>query len=435
MYYPEEIVVKPDLAIYRAAFWSRQKQFIEMKTRGMFCKTWKVNYLTQDTPTVLPVDYMGNTLFNNEDSGNLYITPSAADWIKNFSFQNYVEQYAGMEWFIVNSSNEFPLQINTGPGVGFFDERDFLQVNPRETVTLLIQIQEDLGSLRIYIMNGSTEIGPTGDQGPEGDKGRIGDIGPRGNQGVQGPVGQPADYLGMKPGFVFLPPSFAVQVISPGSNDGTNPFNLANFGSANGLYNFNPAPTIPEFSTLDYVTAVGEKFPTALQSFPISPASSYSFTYPLSSVFPGRTNGPSPTISITSILVYANVCVIGDDVPAANFIKPSAFAYNLNSETPGKLFLNAMPQTFTFQPGLAYTADENDFYQYSGNMPTPGAVYGNSTNLCGMFLLTPSSPLTLSYNQIQSGYITIIIDSINSSHAILFSFYGIGLNVTYDATV
>lgn len=434
MHHPEEIVVQPDLAIYRAAFWSREKQFIDIKTRGAFYRTWKANILTPGMPLELPVDYMGNALVNPLDEGGIYVTPSADKWIKNFSFQNYVEQYASMEWLIINASNQFPLQINRGPGVEIFDGRDFLQINPRQSMSLLIQIQEDLGSLRIYDMNGSTEIGPIGDKGPPGDQGETGKQGPRGKQGFEGPRGPDAASLPHRPGFAFLPASAASLVVYKNSYDNT---------VTNGLFNPNGAttttpPPLPEFDAQN-ASIVFHAYPMAIQSVP-GPGMTYGFTYPISSFFPNRMGGTVPTLLIHSMLLYFNAlslpfAVIG----GSSVFEISVGVYGIRSVN-NELQNNGSPAIITLNPSSNATPVPGNPAQYQYPYPGPTlpvtTVYQGPINqFGGVFELDLQEPLTIPYVYAQNTQICIGIESLNGVEGQgLFSFYGLGINATYQVT-
>lgn len=422
-----KIVVSRDRAIYRVAKVNRENQFNLLKKRGEYCQTWITNTIYADTPTILPIEFFGNTVYRDpENTNSFYVLPGAQDFIRKYQFENVVEPYAGLHWDVINASFQNPLQLQPGTGTSIFDGRTFLEINPRSCKTFLIQIDPDLDTVTIYDVGGSTTIGPQGQDGPDGPDGDQGDTGAR---GPQGPIGQNGMNVVAipRPGYVFLPGNSALQVISPGSyTQSPNHYNAeATLGSVNGLFLPNASsgiPSIPAFTTDTYPNVVGNVFPTAVQSMTFNTPSSYSYQFSLSSITPS--NGSNA--SITSVVIYLNTC---SAVLPTNFV--SAFEIIISTNTYSG---NTVNYTDITPSSISYTTNGYTYNPPAALMknniliPNGDNVYNSTDQVHSSLTATFATPVILPQDPT---FLTFVTAYGPNGGGDTFSLYGLGINLNY----
>ncbi len=381
--------------------WSREKQFPNLRYRKGVVNTMKISFIDGTDPVQLTLDQFKETVIFNIGAGSrTYLTPNYVEFVRFYQFQNLISPYAGMFWKILNK-DFFPLQISLTAGITAYDGSILLTLNPRETKTFFIGINEDY-TLTLYDMSGSTVVGPPGLQGPQGPPGDPGPAGPQGPQGTQGPDGV-SGIPAPVPGSTFLPASDAVALISSGTPSTNAQFTYLETQWYSGNVT---SPGLAAFSaSASYVNQIGNAYPVAIEGYlPASVNSAIAFVVDLS---PGCVrNQPSMNsagISLNEVTVYMDVGTNSNSVTQATSF--SVFVQQVDYSGTTTSFSNVSNMVLTSSsPNYGTVTPAGAIYQFTaqtGNYSYPYPIYGNPTsqgpNGFLTFALSPAIQMSQGY--------------------------------------
>lgn len=372
---------------YTIANWNREKQFENLKTRGTVYTTWNVELIDENLPSynLLPNQLKSTTIFS-ENSGLLYLTPSATDFIKMYQKENFVEPHSGLYWTVVNQHNNDIVNIVKGEGVFFFEDPDNplaqLTLYPRSSKSLFIAIDETISRVIIYDLAGTPVVGPPGPKGDEGPQGPEGPEGERGPRGPNGPPGKSAN-TNPVPGVIYFPPQASVALNAQGdyllaTPSGGSPqascylgletmtAAISNFFVPGQIPLTEPPPPIP-FTSSNYQSQIAQYFPIAWQCY----------------LSPEYYNAPSyvtqqlslPGVAFVTDIGY-NIMRSGNPVPENTGITISSVEFQVDAALASE-YLSGVPNPnnltgFVFQPILLLITNPEP--QSSGSVPFPVTV-------------------------------------------------------------